>query len=494
MGKIKLTRPTFMLLHKLVLEKFQFNCEEEGWDFSKFGNYQIYGYADYATNKPNLPSSLKKNKRIREYLKQKQQKDPQQKKPEVNGQYLYSRFVKFRSNPFAPPVVLAGIYSRIYFLYLDLTNLQAFLEKAEEGNLLSAEEISVQRSLMDESSPLVGLNEYIHTFGFVYYSKKLNGNYLLNLTINFTPGLVSTKTERYPSYEVKAEEMTPPPGFRKKHYKGIAVYEKKALAINLEATDDQENLYIIMAAGELEGLTKRSIFEGSYVGRSREYDVISGQAYLYRLNGEKGRKQIPELIEKRLLSRKRQVRTDQTVLNEDWLVQKLESTGYGSLLDTFAQKTFRLFVMNNSYQLQQIALQIGDDYSYKMVITENRQYQGRVRILPQSQTLCFESTKPITQKDDSFFSVAFVDVSDYTSENLDPQNPPLLQGSFCWGQWSLSPFHGHCYMVESPELPPSLIIHPDDLEDQYSRTAHEKLLQSRSSHKPRKRKTKVKNN
>lgn len=453
MGKIKLSRSVFLLLHEMVLDKFQFNCEEEGYAFHKFGNYQIYGYADYARNKPNLPSSILKNQRVKAYLDKVTATRKTNKHPEVNGQYLYSRFVRMRANEYAPPVALASIYSRIYFLYLGFEDLEDFLDDDEIKAKLKPEALAVQRLLMQEDQK-VALPQFLHKYGFAYYSKKLQGIYIVELSINFTPGVVAPLvSDQYPSFQVNAVEITPPLDARRKHYQGNAFYDRQALCINLEATDDKENLFAILTAQKFEDLQTAPYFEGSYVGRSRENEAISGKAFLYKVAEGKSSKEVPPLIKKRLYSRKNQIRTAPSPPSEKALAQKLERSGYGSLLDSFRNKAFKLFLLQNNGRKEHYSIQIADDYSFTIYMNPSRFLRGRIKLLAEGKTLCLERTKSKNLTKEKFYSVALLDLT-----NIDKQlhesasSPILLPGTFSWGNNMHGPAWTYCQMLEVPSL------------------------------------------
>lgn len=463
MSRIKLTRSVFLKLHDQVLSRFQFEYEQTRWDFDDLGKYQIYGYSTFDKNKPNLPLSLENHEKIKRLLDEKEQEDPHQKiRPTINGQYLYSRYIKLNANEFAAPVTLAGIYAKIYFLYLGFDDLTSFLESAKKEKLLSNKEIEIQNILSNKKSNLEEhKKKYFTSYGFAFYSKKFHEIYFMELEIDYTPGIVKGIVENSPAFSVRSIETNLPKRVRAKKFKGIASYTKNILTINLLSTDTEEGLQIVLRAGKFENITSQDFFEGSYISRTRDSKIISGLAFLYKLKEGQTPTKIPPPLKQRLLSLRSQIRTKNNKTSLDRIKKDLEKSGYGKKLTQMTGNFYRLFVLNLANELVQLSLEIREDYSYTLKIVKTpaftRRFNGKVRLLPKENTLYFEGidVESKNEENKNSYYAAFIDVSLYSTEKL-------LKGTFTWtAERTKELFSGNCKMVWAASKPKSFIYRSD---------------------------------
>jgi hypothetical protein len=476
MEKTRVSGAVFTYLHSLILEQFKKECSEHGTDADYLEKFQVYGYKPYDPSRPNLPSYIADNERVAEYLQKKE-------KSEINGQYLYSRINRFRQNQYAAPVTLAGIYSKIYFLYLGFEDIDDFVENMPEGiNRPTEQEIDIQRYLNGKPRPLEEKEKYIAHYYCAYYTKMRQAINVLDMSIDFTPALVDPADSEHPTYKVFAKEIPTSknqfsPSYKLKIFEGIAVDRKDTLSISLTDRGGEEDRLIILTIGvkeedtehkkfsdEVNPLEKLNDIRGAYCGRSSfNNQVIAGEMLVTRIYKsekrifDKNKDEIHTVLDAfdpfyllYLRLRASQVRSIQEPITPEVIKQKLTEMGYGPKLSPFLGKHYRLFVLkNDKTELSEIALRINEDYSYQMVMSNGKKYEGNVRII-QEDILAFEKTHkgPPKEEDPHFFGQAYVEI-------VEKPKDGLFKGVFDWRADEFELTSGQCAIIhiDSPTTP-----------------------------------------
>lgn len=144
-----LTSRLFESLYKHLIHRFevQYNVNAD-----TFMDYQLFGYGNYNTDKPNLKQYISEVTDVN-----------------VNGKYLYNKFLEWRKG--SVPIRFTREYTDLYFNAAGYQNLQEFLEKVDlpEAVVKEQQDLSNDKTIGTEEENYVGYSQ--NEEGDIYKSK-----------------------------------------------------------------------------------------------------------------------------------------------------------------------------------------------------------------------------------------------------------------------------------------------------------------------------------
>lgn len=378
---MKLTISVFHVLVECCIEKVQTEILRNSPTSDSVGVRQLYGFGEneyWDKSKPSLKSLLSEMVLSKHELK-KIFRGPVR----INTKYLYDLYIKTKNQN--QPIELVRYHEWIYYRFLGYNEITGFLSEMVKSQRLTPKEVILQKDLMNENE-VIGNNGKGY-FVCYHYSQLWNQIFVFTLIINFDSLKVVNKSSRY---EVTAISEMHDLEHQSIMSDGTAHHVGSNLIIDIADSRGGMKKMIFSIEPGPNTIREDSVFLGSYIGVSRNADIISGTICLLKKDEHSELREIPAPIERYLYLDKWQKRIQLAPLG--YSLQNIPTPrDEEDILKYLIGKYRFCWLTANSERLVESYFELKNSFEFEIrtFMSENGVYSGRIFV--QNNVVCLNS-------------------------------------------------------------------------------------------------------